>query len=86
LLIFSRPYFRAYAARLANQKLAVTSYRGLFPVVEVPAGAHGRLTLAYRPYWLVWGGAVAVVCTFVVISGFVAAMKRRAQPCAVAPG
>src|SRR5216110_3262277 len=86
LLIVSRPYFRGYAARLANQKLAVTSYRGLFPVVEVPAGAHGRLTLAYRPYWLVWGGAVAVVCTFVVISGFVAAMKRRAQPCAVAPG
>ena len=86
LLIFSRPYFRGYEARLANQKLAVTSYRGLFPVVEVPAGAHGRLTLAHRPYWLVWGGAVAVVCTFVVISGFVAAMKRRAQPCAVAPG
>jgi hypothetical protein len=86
LLIFSRPYFRGYEARLANQKLAVTSYRGLFPVVEVPAAAHGRLMLAYRPYWLVWGGAVAVVCTLVAVSGFLAAMKRRVEPRAVTSG
>jgi len=86
LLIFSRPYFRGYEARLANQELAVTSYRGLFPVVEVPAGAHGRLMLAYRPYWLVWGGAVGVVCTLVVVSGFLAAMKRRVEPRAVTSG
>jgi len=86
LLIFSRPYFRGYEARLANQKLAVTSYRGLFPVVEVPAGAHGRLMLVYRPYWLVWGGAVAVICTLVVVSGFLAAMKRRVEPRAVTSG
>ncbi len=42
LVTFSRPYFRGYQARLGNQKLAVTSYRGLFPVVEIPAGTHGR--------------------------------------------
>ena len=35
LLTFSRPYFRGYTARLGNQKLAVSSYRGLFPIVEV---------------------------------------------------
>ena len=86
LLIFSRPYFRGYEARLANQKLAVTSYRGLFPVVEVPAGARGRLMLAYRPHWLAWGGAVAVVCTLVVVSGFLAAMKRRLELRAVTSG
>ena len=86
LLIFSRPYFRGYEARLANQELAVTSYRGLFPVVEVPAGAHGRLMLAYRPYWLVLGGGVGVVCTLVVVSGFLAAMKRRVEPRAVTSG
>jgi hypothetical protein len=57
LLTFSRPYFRGYEARLGNQKLAVSSHRGLFPIVEVPAGARGRLILAYRPYWLIWGGA-----------------------------
>jgi hypothetical protein len=44
LVTFSRPYFRGYQARLGDQKLAVTSYRGLFPVVEIPAGTHGRLT------------------------------------------
>ena len=31
LFTFSRPYFRGYQARLGNRKLAVTSYRGLFP-------------------------------------------------------
>jgi hypothetical protein len=67
LLAFSRPYFRGYTARLGNQKLSVTSYRGLFPVVEIPAGAHGSLTLVYRPYWLIWGGWVAVLCAFVTL-------------------
>src|SRR5262249_32280791 len=43
LLTFSRPYFRGYEARIGDQKLAITSYRGLFPTLEVPAGTHGRL-------------------------------------------
>lgn len=77
LLIFSRPYFRGYIARLGNQKLAVTSYRGLFPMVEVPAGGVGRLIVSYRPYWLVWGGAFAVLCFVVTILSFVAAIVRR---------
>jgi hypothetical protein len=77
LLTFSRPYFRGYEARLGNQKLVVSSYRGLFPIVEVPAGARGRLALAYRPYWLIWGGAVAVICTVVVVLSFLAAINRR---------
>jgi hypothetical protein len=79
LLIFSRPYFRGYQGRLGNQKLAVTSYRGLFPVVEVPAGAHGRLTLAYRPYWLIWGGAIAIISIFVAVVSFLAAIYSRAS-------
>ena len=77
LFTFSRPYFRGYEARLGNQKLAVSSYRGLFPIVEVPAGARGRLILAYRPYWLIWGGAVAVICTVVIVLSFLAAINRR---------
>src|SRR6266404_9871368 len=32
LLIFSRPYFRGYEARIANVKFPVFSYRGLFPI------------------------------------------------------
>ena len=78
LLTFSRPYFRGYEARLGNQQLAVTSYRGLFPVIDVPAGVHGRLTLTYRPYWLKWGSGAAVVCALVfMLSSFAAIPQRR---------
>jgi hypothetical protein len=75
LLTFSRPYFRGYKARIGDQKLAVTSYRGLFPMVEVPAGAHGRLTVAYRPAWLLWGGGVAAVSGLIVLLGVIAACR-----------
>jgi len=67
LLTFSRPYFRGYEARLGNRKLGVTSYRGLFPTVEVPAGARGRLALIYRPAWLIWGSASAAACVLVIL-------------------
>jgi hypothetical protein len=70
LLSFSRPYFRGYEARLGNQKLSVTSYRGLFPIVEVPAGTHGRLTLVYRPAWLIWGSAIVAACALVILLTF----------------
>ena len=75
LLTFSRPYFRGYKARLGDQKLAVASYRGLFPIVEVPAGAHGRVMLAYRPAWLIWGGTVAVMCILVLLIAVAAASR-----------
>ena len=75
LLTFSRPYFRGYRARIGNQKLAVTSYRGLFPVLEVPAGAHGRLTVRYRPAWLLWGGSLAAVCGLIVLFGVIAGCR-----------
>jgi len=76
LLTFSRPYFRGYHARLGDQTLAVTSYRGLFPVIEIPAGTHGRLTLAYQPYWLIWGGSVAIACALVIALSLVLAIPR----------
>jgi hypothetical protein len=71
LLIFSRPYFRGYEARLGNRKLAVTSYRGLFPIVEVPSRAHGRLALIYRPAWLILGSAIAALCVVVILLAFI---------------
>jgi uncharacterized membrane protein YfhO len=70
LLTFSRPYFRGYESRLGNQKLAVTSYRGLFPMVELPAGARGRLVLGYRPGWLIWGSVIASACALVILVAF----------------
>jgi hypothetical protein len=73
LLTFSRPYFRGYEARLGNQKLAVSSYRGLFPIVEIPGDSRRRLTLIYRPYWLIWGSGAAGACAVVsLLSVFVA--------------
>ena len=72
LLTFSRPYFRGYNAEVAGQKLLVTSYRGLFPTVEIPAGTHGRLTVVYRPAWLWWGGGIAAVCGLIVLLGVIA--------------
>jgi hypothetical protein len=85
LLTFSRPYFRGYEARIANERFAVSSYRGLFPVVEVPAGTRGRLTLSYRPPWLILGSAVVFVCLFVVTFGSLAAwysqIRNRCANC-----
>jgi hypothetical protein len=79
LVIFSRPYFRGYRARLGDRKLAVTSYRGLFPIVELPAGAHGRLILAYRPSWLMWGIGAATTCGLIMMFSVLAASYRRTQ-------
>ena len=76
LVTFSRPYFRGYQAWLGDRRLPVTSYRGLFPVVEIPPGAHGRLALIYRPVWRIWGSATAVVCFLVILLAFV--LKGRA--------
>jgi len=80
LLIFSRPYFRGYQAYLGHQKLAVTSYRGLFPAVEVPVGARGRVTLVYRPAWLLWGRNVAIGCVLIVLVGLAVAAHRYSSP------
>jgi hypothetical protein len=77
LLTFSRPFFRGYQARLNKQKLVVTSYRGLFPIVEVPGGSHGRLTLVYRPAWLIWGSGTAAACVLLMLLAF--ALRGRAS-------
>nr|MBA2742976.1 hypothetical protein [Chthoniobacterales bacterium] len=75
LLAFSRPFFRGYRASLDGQGLRVGSYRGLLPTVEVPAGSRGRLTLLFRPWWLVWGGAISALCLLVWIGA--AIFSRR---------
>src|SRR5207302_9697123 len=78
LLTFSRPFFRGYEARIANQKLSVESYRGLFPILQVPSGSHGRLVLTYRPWWLVYCGEVAVLSLAVFSAAMVVAWRWRA--------
>lgn len=58
-IIFSRAFFDGYRADLDGKKIAVETYRGWVPLIHLPPGAHGRLTMVYRPWWLVWGGAIA---------------------------
>jgi hypothetical protein len=77
LVSFSRPYFEGYKASLGGRELAVTSNRGLYPAVEVPAGSRGRLLLVYRPAWLVYGGAVALGCAAVWLGCVIAAAWPR---------
>jgi hypothetical protein len=76
LLKFSRPYFCGYIAGIGETKLAVDSYRGLIPIVKVPAGSHGRLTLTYRPWWLTLGSAVAVISGMVFVMGLLGALRN----------
>lgn len=78
LLTFSRPYFRGYQARIGSRALQVDSYRGLFPIVEVPAGTHGRVILIYRPWWLVTGSALSIFCAGIWLFGIVRAVRARA--------
>jgi hypothetical protein len=75
LLTFSRPCFRGYEAHVGNQKLRVDSYRGLFPIVELPAGTHGQLTLVYRPRWLIFGGILSIFSAAIWLLGFLAAAR-----------
>ncbi len=67
LLLFSRPFFPGYQAKLNGRSIPVGNWRGLVPSVKVPPGAGGRLVLTYRPWWLLWGGATSLVSALVLI-------------------
>jgi hypothetical protein len=77
LLTISRPFFNGYRARLGDRSLGVTSYRGLMPVIEVPSGTKGRLTLEYRPWWLIWGGATAAASLAAFLGASLLAATRN---------
>jgi hypothetical protein len=78
VLTFSRPFFSGYRARIGDQELRVDSYRGLIPTIEIPAGTSGRLTMVYRPAWLVRGGSVSILClSIVAVSGVLAISGKR---------
>ncbi len=79
LLTFSRPYFRGYEAWLGANRLTVSSYRGLLPIVEVPAGLRGRLVLRYRPWWLIGGGGIAILSLLVLVSSTAAAIREQGK-------
>jgi hypothetical protein len=76
LIAFSRPFFPGYRARINGSNLAVFSERNLIPLVEIPAGTHGRLTLFYRPNWLLYGGGIAITSAIIWITFVLCALRR----------
>lgn len=80
LLTISRPFFHGYQSKLDNRTLMVSSYRGLIPIIEVPAGIHGRLTMVYRPPWLLWGGSIAALSLLVMAVGVIGALLSKSRP------
>lgn len=59
VLTFRRPFLPGYRATLNGRSIPVTSYEGLMPAVELPAGSSGRVELRYRPPAVLWGAAIA---------------------------
>jgi hypothetical protein len=80
LIAFSRPFFQGYRARIGGHNLAVFSERNLIPLVEIPPGMHGRLTLHYRPDWLIYGSAFAIASAAVWLISAFFALRRTARP------
>ena len=79
LLAISRPYFDGYRANVAGRSVAVSSYHGLMPLIELPAGSSGHLTIVYRPWWLICGGAIAAASLAALLcSAVLAAIRTRA--------
>ncbi|MEN3369502.1 MAG: hypothetical protein V7609_1645 [Verrucomicrobiota bacterium] len=80
LLTISRPFFHAYQATLGDKSLKVNSYRGLIPIIEVPAGTSGRLTVVYRPTWLLWGRDIGALSLLVMAAGVIGAVLSKRRP------
>jgi len=80
LIAVSRPFFPGYRAQIDRRNLAVFSERNLTPLVEVPPGTHGHLTLYYRPDWLIYGGAIAIASAAVWLICAFFALGRPIRP------
>ncbi|PZR76042.1 MAG: hypothetical protein DLM73_03690 [Chthoniobacterales bacterium] len=81
LLAVSRPFFGGYRANIGDRFFRVESYRGLMPMIGLPPGTKGRLTIAYRPRWLIWGTAIAAFSCLAMLGSIVAALATsRSRP------
>ena len=81
LIAVSRPFFPGYRALIDRRNLAVFSERNLIPLIGIPPGTHGRLTLYYRPDWLIYGSALAITSAAIwIISAFFAILRPIHSP------
>ena len=81
LIAFSRPYYPGYRATFNGKRLAVGTFRGMLPTVEVPAGARGKLVLRYVPRAVVLGGVVAAAGVLLAVGLGLVALGRRERFC-----
>lgn len=79
LLSVARPFFPGYRAILGNLVLKTDSDRGLIPTIEIPPGMNGRLTLSYRPWWLLWGGGMSGLAVAFFLGSLLAALRQRSS-------
>ena len=77
LLAVARAYYPGWRAWLAGEELQVQALNGVQLAVELPAGATGRLVLAYRP-WPLRAGAALSALTLLLLAW--AAWRRRRSP------
>jgi hypothetical protein len=75
-LLFSRPFFTGYEARINGAAHPVSAYRGLIPAIEMPAGVSGRVELIYRPRAVLLGGAIAVTSAVAMILAGILQYRR----------
>src|SRR5213080_2193524 len=76
LIAVSRPFFPGYRAQIDRRNLAVFSERNLIPLIDVPPGTHGRLTLYYRPNWIIYGSALAITSAVLWFIAVLFAIRR----------
>ncbi|HEY0368807.1 MAG TPA: hypothetical protein VGC85_04365, partial [Chthoniobacterales bacterium] len=67
-IVFRRPYFPGYHAKLNGRALPVSSFEGLTPMITLPAGQSGRVELTYRPLAVTLGGAIALATLLLVLA------------------
>ncbi len=79
LLVFARPWVPGWTASLNGRALQVGSVDLLFPGVRVPAGAHGRVVLEYRPKPLMRGLGLAGL-GIALTAAVAGAMRLRRSP------
>lgn len=68
LMVFARPWFPGYRARLNGVALEVKKANLILPAVEIPPNTRGELTLMYLPKSVVRGAMIAAIAAITTIA------------------